>query len=99
MTTRIGKIGRLPKAIREELGRRIEDNEVGTDIVFWLNSQDDVKRILAEQFEGRAITEQNLSLWKQTGHLDWLRLQEIRESARLLLEQAHAPKRDLSPIQ
>ena len=88
MTTRIGKIGRLPKAIREELGRRIEDNEVGTDIVFWLNSQDDVKRILAEQFEGRAITEQNLSLWKQTGHLDWLRLQEIRESARLLLEQA-----------
>jgi hypothetical protein len=100
MTTRIGKIGRLPKTIRDELGRRIEDNELGSDIVFWLNGQDDVKRILAEQFEGRAITEQNLSHWKQTGHLDWLRLQETRDSARLLMEQADAldelaPKRDL----
>jgi hypothetical protein len=100
MTTRIGKIGRLPKTTRDELGRRIEDNELGADIVFWLNGQDDVKRILAEQFEGRAITEQNLSHWKQTGHLDWLRLQETRDSARLLMEQADAldevaPLRDL----
>jgi hypothetical protein len=100
MTTRIGKIGRLPKTTRDELGRRIEDNELGADIVFWLNGQDAVKRILAEQFEGRAITEQNLSHWKQTGHLDWLRLQETSDSARLLIEQADAldevaPKRDL----
>jgi hypothetical protein len=41
-----------------------------------------------KQFGGRAITPQNLSDWKQAGHLDWLRRQEARETAFLLLQGA-----------
>jgi DNA gyrase/topoisomerase IV subunit A len=87
-TTRIGKIGRLPKCCREELGRRIEDGEPGVSLVQWLNGRPDVQKVLAEQFEGRAITEQNLSDWKQGGHADWVRREEARAALTLLLEQA-----------
>jgi len=101
MTTRIGKIGRLSKDRRHELGRWIEDGEPGTEIVQWLNSRPDVQKVLKEQFAGRVITEQNLSDWKQTGHLEWLRRQEAREDARRLTEQADdldeaVPARNLS---
>ena len=88
MTTRIGKIGRLPKSIREELGRRIEDGVPGTEIVQWLNTQPDVLAVMAKYFEGRPVTEQNLSDWKESGHVDWVRLQEARTWAGRLTEQA-----------
>jgi hypothetical protein len=65
-TTRVGKIGRLSKFIRNELGRRIEDGEPGKELVKWLNEQKRVQEMLKEQFGGRPITEQNLSEWKQT---------------------------------
>src|SRR5271169_306061 len=86
--THIGKIGRLSTDHRHELGRRIENGEPGTDIVNWLNAQPDVREILEAQFAGRPITEQNLSDWKQTGHLEWLRRQEAREAAVQLMDQA-----------
>src|SRR5580698_3306277 len=86
MTTRIGKIGRLPKSIREELGRRIEDGLPGNEIVQWLNSQPDAQAVLAQYFEGRAITEQNLSEWRQSGHLEWVRRQEAMEASERLKE-------------
>jgi hypothetical protein len=41
-----------------------------------------------EQFGGRAITEQNLSEWKQTGHPEWLRHEETRLFASKLTEQS-----------
>lgn len=74
--TRVGKIGRLPKYIRDELGRRIEDGELGKELVKWMNNVPYVQEILKEQFGGRPITEQNLSEWKQTGHPEWLRREE-----------------------
>jgi hypothetical protein len=86
MTTRIGKIGRLPKSIREELGRRMEDGLPGGEIVQWLNSQPDVQAVLAQYFEGRAVTEQNLSEWRQSGHLEWVRRQEAMEASERLKE-------------
>ena len=77
-TTHVGKIGRLPKYIRDDLGRRIEDGEPGKELVKWLNGLPRVKEVLQEQFGGRPITEQNLSEWKQGGHQEWLRHQEAR---------------------
>ena len=41
--THIGKIGRLPKSIRNELGQRIEDGEPGKELVKWLNGLSNVK--------------------------------------------------------
>jgi hypothetical protein len=87
MTTRIGKNGQLSKDRRHELGQRIEDGEPGTDIVQWLNLQPDVQAILQEQFAGRPIGEQNLSDWKQTGHVEWLR----RRAAVIKVARASSP--------
>jgi len=36
-TTRIGKIGRLPRQVREELNRRLLEGEPGITLVDWLN--------------------------------------------------------------
>ena len=37
--TRNGKIARLPKTIRDDLGRRIENGEQGKELVEWLNAR------------------------------------------------------------
>ena len=86
--THIGKIGRLSKDIRNQLGQRIEDGLPGTEIVPWLNSLPEVKEVLKQHFGGRPITEQNLSEWKQTGHPEWLRRQAARLAALELIEES-----------
>ena len=86
--THTGKIGRLSKQRRDELGCRLEDNLPGTEIVDWLNSLTDVQDVLQRYFQGRDITEQNLSEWRQSGHQDWLRRQEAQNTARNFLESA-----------
>ena len=84
----IGKIGRLESYIRHELGVRLEDGEPHKSLVAWLNSLPEVQERLKHWFDGRAITEQNLSEWKQGGHQEWLRLQETRQLAARLTEEA-----------
>jgi len=87
-TTHTGKIGRLSKDRRHQLSLRIEDGHPGADIVNWLNQQPDVQKILQDQFSGRPISEQNLSDWKHSGHREWLRREEARESALRLIERS-----------
>ena len=87
-TTHVGKIGRLPKEIRDELGRRIEDGEPGKELAKWLNGLPRVQEILKERFDGRVITEQNLSEWKQGGHQEWLRHQQACEKLHWMVERA-----------
>jgi hypothetical protein len=82
--TRNGKIARLPKAIRDELNRRLSDGEPGNQLVSWLNSLPEVQKVAAAEFGGRAVREQNLSEWKQGGYADWLRQQETLELVRSL---------------
>jgi hypothetical protein len=86
--SRVGKIARLSQYLREQLNRRIEDGETGRDLVEWLNSCRAVKDMLDEQFDGRPITEQNLSEWKQGGFKDWQNHQETRALARGFLAEA-----------
>jgi hypothetical protein len=70
--TRTGKIARLPREIREQLNRRLQDGEPGKKLVEWLNSLPEVKAALNTQFGGRRVSEQNLSEWKAGGYRDWL---------------------------
>jgi hypothetical protein len=86
--TRNGKIARLPKYIRDDLGRRIENGELGKELVKWLNGLSDVQEVLKEQFGGRPVTEQNLSEWKLGGHPEWLRREETRLLVSSLTEQS-----------
>ncbi len=36
---RTGKIARLPRALREELNRHLDEGEAGVDLVAWLNGR------------------------------------------------------------
>lgn len=85
--TRLGKIARLPCEIREQLNRRLADGEIGKRLVDWLNSLPEVRAVLAAEFGGRPINEQNLSDWKQGGFEDWQRHQEERDWVRKLVEE------------
>jgi hypothetical protein len=89
MMTHVGKIGRLAKVRREELGRRIEDGQPGKELVKWLNSLPDVRAVLAEKFGGRAISESNLTVWKGSGHLQWLWREEAREGTKELIADSN----------
>src|SRR5262245_47272503 len=84
---RIGKIAQLPWAVRQELNHRLQQGQPGKQLVTWLNSLAEVKEVLAEEFDGRAISEQNLSDWKQGGYPDWLRHEESRQRLERLEEQ------------
>lgn len=86
--TRTGKIARLPRDIRNQLNRRLQDGEPGNRLVEWLNSLPEVRQVLAEDFGGREINEQNFSDWKAGGHQDWLARQETLACARELAGDA-----------
>lgn len=86
--TRNGKVARLPYSIRDLLNRRLHDGESGKGLVEWLNGLPKVQKILAEEFGGRPISEQNLSEWKQGGFEDWLRHQETRAWVRALADES-----------
>jgi hypothetical protein len=86
-TTRISKIARLPANIREQLNLRLHNGDLGRAILPWVNSLPKTKKILAELFNGNAITHQNLSEWRATGYQDWLMQQERKHWFRNLNEQ------------
>src|SRR5882724_8067935 len=88
MKTRLGKIARLPKEIREQLNRRIENGWRGARLVNWLNELPQVKESLREEFHGRAINEQNLSQWREGGYADWLRHQGTQDQIRWVVERS-----------
>jgi hypothetical protein len=86
--TRTGKIARLPRPIREQLNRRLEDGEPGVSALEWLNALPEVQAVLQASFAGRPVSEQNLSEWKLGGYLEWQQHQESLALARELA--AHA---------
>lgn len=95
--TRIGKIARLPRAVRHELNRRLHDGERGDRLVAWLNAQPEVQAVLAAEFDGRAINAQNLGEWKRGGYRDWVFQQEALELAGRLSEDAAELSEDGRP--
>ena len=96
--TRLGKIARVPREIREQLNVRLRDGEVGRQLVEWLNGLPEVSVMLAAQFGGRPISEQNLTEWKQGGYEDWLRNQEDCAYARILTENASELEKEAGEI-
>jgi hypothetical protein len=83
-----GKIARLPRGIRDQLNRRLDEGEAGNVLVCWLNELPEVKEVLGGQFGGRPINEQNLCEWKARGHREWLARQEALAHARELAADA-----------
>ena len=65
--SRFGKIARLPLDIREQLNRRLQDGEIGKELVIWLNSVPEVQTVLKAEFGDRPVNEPNLSDWRTGG--------------------------------
>jgi hypothetical protein len=84
---RTGKIARLPLAVREPLNQRMLDGQEGKALVEWLNSLPEVQAILAAQFQGRPIREQNLSEWRKGGHQTWKAEKNTQQKLTSLLEK------------
>jgi hypothetical protein len=85
---RIGKIARLPKAIRDRLNQQIRDGVPGTDLIVWLNDLKPVQEVLCRHFNGREINENNLTEWRQGGYKDWLAHQDRLDWTRCLSDEA-----------
>src|SRR6266446_4533215 len=83
-----GKIARLPLAIREQINRRLQDGEIGRDLVVWLNSAPEVQAVLKAEFGERPVNEPNLSDWKAGGYEDWLVHQDTMEQVNQLVANA-----------
>lgn len=80
----VGKIGRLPWELREQVNRRLNDGEPASLILPWLNGQARVRAILEAHFEGKPVNPQNLSAWRQGGFQDWLdERQEVEDTKAL----------------
>jgi hypothetical protein len=85
---RNGKIARLPHAVREELNRRLRDGERGGRLIEWLNSLPEVQAVLAAQFKGEPIHEDNLSRHRHGAYQDWLDEQVALADVRLASRDA-----------
>jgi len=88
--SRFGKIARLPLVIREQLNRRLQDGEIGRELVVWLNSVPEVQAVLKAEFGDRPVNEPNLSDWRTGGYQDWLVHQDTMAQVSLLVASAKA---------
>jgi hypothetical protein len=93
MSTHLGKIGRLPRVLRDELNQRLDNGEKGEALLRWLNRQPATLKVMQDHFGGSEVTKQNLSVWRDGGFLDWQRQQESLAIAGRLLEDASDLKR------
>jgi len=57
-------------------------------VLAWLNGLPEVQSILRDQFDGRPISDQNLSTWRQGGYQEWLAREQDYEAARKATEHA-----------
>src|SRR5262249_11061748 len=78
MKARNGKIAALPKKIREELNRRLDEGERGGSLLRWLNGLPEVKKVLKAEFGGEPMNKNNLSRWRREGFEEWRR-EQVRE--------------------
>ena len=85
---RQGKIARLPLALRSELNQRLAANEDGAAVLAWLNASPNVQAVLARDFAGEPISQQNLHEWRQGGFVEAPTRQEHLEQPGELSAQA-----------
>jgi len=76
------------------LNRRMADGEQGKKLVPWLNGLPEVRAVMAREFAGRPVREQNLSEWKQGGYREWLLQQEALKGVGKFREEAAELRRN-----
>lgn len=89
-----GKIGRLPRALQEQVNRRLENGERARNLVAWLNALPEVQAMLAAEFGGKPIREQILSEWRKYGYKQWLWHQQAVAMTREMTSPLNHPVPD-----
>jgi hypothetical protein len=82
-TERIGqpaKIGRLPRTVREELNRRLQQREPGAPLAKWLNGLPEAQSASPGKPGYAKITIEDIADWKRGGFREWEARQERRRS-------------------
>jgi hypothetical protein len=87
----------MPAWLRHQLNEKIRNGVPGKELVGWLNEMPEVQAVLRRQFDGKEITEQNLSAWRQGGYADWLANYERRLWLEQLQEESEDLQRDAGP--
>jgi len=82
MSSRNGKIARLPADLRHWVNTALYDGESGRRVLRWLNELPEVKQVMARDFGGTRITEENLSQWRQGGYLHYVGQRDLLDQAR-----------------
>ena len=67
MTTRTGKIARLPLRLRNRLNFFLMDGKPASLILDWINVEPEAIEVFNNLFGGRPASPQNLSEWRQGG--------------------------------
>ncbi|PWU12510.1 MAG: hypothetical protein C5B50_21280 [Verrucomicrobia bacterium] len=93
---RLGKIARLPHAIREQINLRLQNGESGQPILNWLNSLPEVRSIVESEFGGQPVSHSNLTRWRQGGYRDWLVSQSAHDLVIGLHDRLSLDQPDLS---
>lgn len=87
----VGKIARMPLAIRREVYRRLADNEPASAIIEWIGTQSEAIRILDAQFGGAPVNAQNLTEVRQGAEFRrFLGQREDLDRTRMLAEFARS---------
>ncbi len=94
MKARKGKIGSLPREIREEINERLLDGQLSPEILPWLNALPAVcDRLAARPRAGdevAEITDGNLSEWRAGGFAEWLDNAKVRAMSDMVDRMADA---------
>jgi hypothetical protein len=85
------KISRLPEALRDELNRRLADNESSRTLLPWLNALPAVRARVDAEYGSRPINRQNLSQWRAHGFAAWQLRREMLAQSRPTTTAAPTP--------
>jgi hypothetical protein len=67
----LGKISQLPVDLREQVNHRIYNDDPHHEILIWLNTLPEVRKLIVEEYGGKPISKQNFSEWVQNGYRHW----------------------------
>jgi hypothetical protein len=83
ITSRRGKIARLPQAVREELNTRLLNGEEAKTVLLWLNALPAVQEVIAAKFKNKPVVECNLSEWRKGGYMEWFLFHQMAPETRV----------------
>jgi hypothetical protein len=82
------KIARLPLPLRTQINLRLAAQQDGAELLAWLNAIPGLPDLLAAEFAGEPVSQQNLDEWRQGGFREWYAQREMFDEARELAADA-----------